>query len=288
MSEQNNNHDANANGDDGLNRVVIQLDEVSKTYQMGAVRVDAVKEVSLSINEGEFLAVTGASGSGKSTLVNMIGCLDTPTGGTYMLDGQDVGKLSSSRLADIRSRKVGFVFQTYSLLPRMTALANVELPMMYGRWRNRKSRALHALDIVGLSDRTHHKPTELSGGQQQRVGIARALVKDPTILIADEPTGNLDSKSTSEILDVIIRLNREQGITVIVVTHEPDVAAVADRVIAMHDGEIASDRLQMPVDPNEQPDATTDESESAEGAEPGRRRWRIPWPRFRRTAPQQA
>lgn len=286
MSEQNENH--NANGDERHNRVVIQLDEVSKTYQMGAVRVDAVKEVSLSIKEGEFLAVTGASGSGKSTLVNMIGCLDTPTGGTYMLDGQDVGKLSSSRLADIRSRKVGFVFQTYSLLPRMTALANVELPMMYGRWRDRKSLALHALDIVGLSDRTHHKPTELSGGQQQRVGIARALVKDPTILIADEPTGNLDSKSTSEILDVIIRLNREQGITVIVVTHEPDVAAVADRVIAMHDGEIASDRLQTPVDPNEQSDAASDEPESTEGAEPTRRRWRIPWPKFRRTTPQQA
>ena len=283
MSEQNENRN-----DDAPDRAVIQLNEVSKTYQMGAVRVDAVKDVSLSIRQGEFLAITGASGSGKSTLVNMIGCLDTPTGGTYVLDGEDVGKLSASRLADIRSRKVGFVFQTYSLLPRMTALANVELPMMYGRWRNRKARALHALDIVGLSDRTHHKPTELSGGQQQRVGIARALVKDPTILIADEPTGNLDSKSTNEILEVIIRLNREQGITVIVVTHEPDVAAVAERVIAMHDGEIASDRIQTPFDPNETSDATADETDSAEGTGPTRRRWRIPWPRFGRTAPQQA
>ena len=283
MSEQ--NHKRN---EDATDRVVIQLNEVSKTYQMGAVRVDAVKDVSLSIRQGEFLAITGASGSGKSTLVNMIGCLDTPTGGTYVLDGEDVGKLSASRLADIRSRKVGFVFQTYSLLPRMTALANVELPMMYGRWRNRKARALHALDIVGLSDRTHHKPTELSGGQQQRVGIARALVKDPTILIADEPTGNLDSKSTNEILEVIIRLNSEQGITVIVVTHEPDVAAVAERVIAMHDGEIASDRIQTPFDPNEPSDTTADETDSAEGTEPTRRRWRIPWPRFGRTAPQQA
>lgn len=283
MSEQNDKRD-----EDATDRVVIQLNEVSKTYQMGAVRVDAVKDVSLSIRQGEFLAITGASGSGKSTLVNMIGCLDTPTGGTYVLDGEDVGKLSASRLADIRSRKVGFVFQTYSLLPRMTALANVELPMMYGHWRNRKARALHALDIVGLSDRTHHKPTELSGGQQQRVGIARALVKDPTILIADEPTGNLDSKSTSEILEVIIRLNREQGITVIVVTHEPDVAAVAERVIAMHDGEIASDRIQTPFDPNETSDTAADETDAAEGTGPTRRRWRIPWPRFGRTTPQQA
>lgn len=286
MTEQRDSH--NANNDDASNSVVIQLNEVSKTYQMGVVRVDAVKEVSLSINQGEFLAITGASGSGKSTLVNMIGCLDTPTGGTYVLDGEDVGKLSASRLADIRSRKVGFVFQTYSLLPRMTALANVELPMMYGRWRNRKARALHALDIVGLSDRTHHKPTELSGGQQQRVGIARALVKDPTILIADEPTGNLDSKSTSEILEVIVQLNREQGITVIVVTHEPDVAAVADRVIAMHDGEIASDRMQAPVGPNQQSDDEADETDTVDATKPSRRRWRMPWPRFRRTATQQA
>ena len=264
---------------------VIQLEHIHKTYQMGEVQVNAVNNVSLAIKEGEFLAVTGASGSGKSTLVNMIGCLDVPTSGTYILDGANVSELSRNKLADIRSRKVGFVFQTYSLLPRMTALANVELPMMYGGWRNRRQRAQHALEVVGLEDRGHHKPTELSGGQQQRVGIARALVKEPSLLIADEPTGNLDSKSTSEILEVISRLNHEQGITVIVVTHEPDVAAVADRVISMHDGEIASDRLQTP----ESVDASSDPGPEQEPeTDTTRRRWWQLWPRPRKTAAQQA
>ena len=264
---------------------VIQLEHIHKTYQMGEFQVNAVNNVSLQIREGEFLAVTGASGSGKSTLVNMIGCLDVPTSGTYILDGENVSELSRNKLADIRNRKVGFVFQTYSLLPRMTALANVELPMMYGRWSNRRQRAQNALKVVGLDDRGHHKPTELSGGQQQRVGIARALVKEPTLLIADEPTGNLDSKSTSEILEVISRLNHEQGITVIVVTHEPDVAAVADRVIAMHDGEIASDRLQTP----ESVDASAEtEPEQEPETDSTRRRWWRLWPRTRKTAAQQA
>lgn len=277
----------NAGPDDDI-ATVIQLEGVSKTYEMGAVQVHAVREVSLSVNEGEFLAITGASGSGKSTLVNMIGCLDVPTDGTYFLDGENVGELSSNKLADIRSRKVGFVFQTYSLLPRMSAIANVELPMMYGRWRDRRQRAENALEIVGLGDRMHHKPTELSGGQQQRVGIARALVKEPSILIADEPTGNLDSKSTSEILEVIKRLNTERGITVLVVTHEPDVAAIAQRVISMHDGEIAFDRLQTPADQQEATaEAAADEPDASEDTNKRDRRWWKRWPVFGRTPARQ-
>lgn len=277
----------NAGPDDDI-ATVIQLEGVSKTYEMGAVQVHAVREVSLSVNEGEFVAITGASGSGKSTLVNMIGCLDVPTDGTYFLDGENVGELSSNKLADIRSRKVGFVFQTYSLLPRMSAIANVELPMMYGRWRDRRQRAENALEIVGLGDRMHHKPTELSGGQQQRVGIARALVKEPSILIADEPTGNLDSKSTSEILEVIKRLNTERGITVLVVTHEPDVAAIAQRVISMHDGEIAFDRLQTPADQQEATtEAAADEPDASEDGNKRDRRWWKRWPVFGRTPARQ-
>ena len=285
MAHENKSHRENAHNE--AQDTVIQFDTVSKTYEMGAVQVHAVKDVSLSVNEGEFIAITGASGSGKSTLVNMIGCLDVPTNGTYFLDGENVGELSSNKLADIRSRKVGFVFQTYSLLPRMSAIANVELPMMYGSWRNRRKRAEDALEIVGLADRMHHKPTELSGGQQQRVGIARALVKEPSILIADEPTGNLDSKSTREILDVIEQLNTERGITVIVVTHEPDVAAIAKRVISMHDGEIASDRLQIPANEREETPETATEDPNADAADKPRRRWWRQWPIFRRTPSQQ-
>ena len=183
----------------------------------------------------------GASGSGKSTLMNIIGCLDVPTQGTYHIDGQAVEAMSNDRLADIRSRKVGFVFQTHNLLPRLTALANVELPMMYGHWPNRRQRAQHALNLVNLGDRMDHRPTELSGGQQQRVGIARALVKQPSVLLADEPTGNLDTSNTAEILNIISDLNHQNGITVIVVTHERDVAARADRVITLSDGQIIND-----------------------------------------------
>jgi putative ABC transport system ATP-binding protein len=187
------------------------------------------------------VAIMRPSGSGKSTLMNILGCLDVPTSGRYELDGVEVGGLSDDSLAEIRNRKIGFVFQTYNLLPRLTAMANVELPLLYGHGDDRRGRALRALEQVGLGDRANHRPTELSGGQQQRVGIARALVKDPSILFADEPTGNLDSRSSHEILEILERLNRDKGITVIIVTHEADIAAKADRVISMHDGLIASD-----------------------------------------------
>ncbi len=222
---------------------VIRIRDVSKIYEMGdgTIQVRALDGVSLDIHDGEYVAIIGVSGSGKSTLMNIIGCLDIPTTGTYYIDGQSVEAMSNDRLADIRSRKIGFVFQTHNLLPRLTALANVELPMMYGRWPDRRGRAERALQLVNLGDRMDHRPTELSGGQQQRVGIARALVKEPSVLLADEPTGNLDTANTSEILSIISNLNRENGITVIVVTHEPDVAARADRVITLSDGRVISD-----------------------------------------------
>ena len=188
------------------------------------------------------VAVMGVSGSGKSTLMNIVGCLDVPTAGSYSLDGEDVGAMNDDQLAYIRNRKVGFVFQTYNLLPRLSALANVELPLLYGRGRHRRRRrAREALERLGLGDRLRHKPTELSGGQQQRVGIARALVKQPDILLADEPTGNLDSRSRQEILDILVRLNREEHLTVVVVTHSPEIAARTDRVISMLDGRIVDD-----------------------------------------------
>ena len=225
---------------------VIRIRDVTKIYDMGAgvIQVRALDGVSIDIHDGEYVAIMGASGSGKSTLMNIIGCLDIPTTGTYHIDGQAVEAMSNDRLADIRSRKVGFVFQTHNLLPRLTALANVELPMMYGHWPNRRERAENALTLVGLADRTHHRPTELSGGQQQRAGIARALVKEPSVLLADEPTGNLDTSTSAEILNIISDLNHENGITVIVVTHEHDVAARADRVITLSDGRVISDETR--------------------------------------------
>ncbi len=222
--------------------VTIELKDVSKIYRIGNIEVGALRGVSVTIEAGEMVAIMGASGSGKSTMMNILGCLDVPTSGEYLLEGEDVGQLSDDRLAEIRNRKIGFVFQTYNLLPRLTALANVELPLLYGNGHNRRRRAMTALNRVGLGDRTAHRPTELSGGQQQRVGIARALVKEPSILLADEPTGNLDSQSSEEVVSILQDLNRREGLTVIVVTHEPDIAASTRRVITMLDGRVTDDR----------------------------------------------
>ncbi len=220
---------------------MIELDNVTKVYKMGNVEVAALRGVSLSIQQGEMVSIMGPSGSGKSTLMNIVGCLDVPTTGTYLFEGQDVSSLDDDRLAEIRNRKIGFIFQTYNLLPRLTAQANVELPLLYGGGRDRKRRALEALDRVGLGDRVGHRPAELSGGQQQRVGIARALVKRPSMLLADEPTGNLDSNSSGEIVEILQSLNRDEGLTVITVTHEPDIAAATRRVISTRDGLVVSD-----------------------------------------------
>jgi putative ABC transport system ATP-binding protein len=198
--------------------------------------VNALNGVSLQIASGEMVAITGPSGSGKSTLMNIIGCLDTPTSGSYVLDGVDVSKMSDDEQANVRNKKIGFVFQQFNLVPRTPALDQVELPMVYAGTPDRKQRALDALESVGLSDRVHHRPNELSGGQQQRVAIARALVNKPSIILADEPTGNLDSKSGTEIMNIFKSLNREQGLTIILVTHDPNIAAQAQRAIHVHDG----------------------------------------------------
>jgi len=219
---------------------VIQIEDVKKIYKMGEVEVPALNGVSFRIEKGEMVAITGPSGSGKSTLMNIIGCLDTPTSGTYILDGVDVSKLSDDQQAVIRNKKIGFVFQTFNLLARTPALDQVELPMVYAGAPDRKQRALAALESVGLKDRVHHRPTELSGGQQQRVAIARALVNNPSIILADEPTGNLDSKSGTEIMNIFKSLNRDKGLTVILVTHDPSIAAQAQRTIRVRDGMIVT------------------------------------------------
>ena len=220
---------------------MIELEDVTKIYEMGSQKVAALGGVSLSIGEGEMMAIMGRSGSGKSTMMNIIGCLDVPTSGRYILEGEDVGRFSDDRLAVVRNRKVGFVFQTYNLLARYTALSNVELPLLYGNGKDRRRRSMDALERVGLADRAGHRPSELSGGEQQRVGIARALVKRPTILLADEPTGNLDSRSSEEIIGILQALNRDEGMTVIIVTHEPDIAQHTHRVVSMRDGKMIGD-----------------------------------------------
>ncbi|HEX3722046.1 MAG TPA: ABC transporter ATP-binding protein [Nitrolancea sp.] len=215
--------------------------QLTKIYQLEGVVVNALLAVSLEIANGEFVAIMGASGSGKSTLMNLLGCLDSPTSGTYELDGILVNGLNDDELADIRTHKIGFVFQSYNLLPKLSAVDQVSLPLIYSGTPKRRELAAEALITVGLGDRLNHRPTELSGGQQQRVGIARALVKNPSLILADEPTGNLDSHSTQEILDLFQQLNEERGITILLVTHEPDVGARANRTITMRDGEVISD-----------------------------------------------
>lgn len=228
---------------------IIEVKELTKTYEMGNTKVHALNGVSFDVHENEYIAIMGPSGSGKSTLMNLIGCLDTPSSGTYILNGQDVSQLDDSELAEVRNREIGFVFQTFNLLPRTNCLANVELPLIYSGMRtgDRRRRATEVLQKVGLGDRMDHKPNELSGGQRQRVAIARALVNNPSILLADEPTGNLDTKTGEEIMLLMEELYR-QGNTILLVTHENEIAAHARRIVRLRDGVIESDeKIKNPV-----------------------------------------
>jgi putative ABC transport system ATP-binding protein len=222
-----------------MNSWVVNAKDLTKVYKMGEMEVHALRGLSLNVKAGEVMAIMGPSGSGKSTLMNILGCLDRPTAGSYELDGEPVANLDDDQLADIRSRKVGFIFQTFNLLGRTSALENVELPLRYaGVTEGRRERAIQSLEAVGLGDRLHHRPNELSGGQQQRVAIARALVNNPAMIMADEPTGNLDSKSGEDIMKMLLGLNEARGVTLIIVTHAADVAAQTNRIITIRDGRI--------------------------------------------------
>jgi putative ABC transport system ATP-binding protein len=220
---------------------MIELNNVTKIYDLGEVKVNALDDVSFRCRKGEVVSIMGPSGSGKSTLMNILGCLDRPTSGNYCLDGQDVSGLNDNELADIRNKKLGFVFQSYNLLPKMTALENVELPMVYAGQGHRRQAAMEALESVGIGNRAKHHPTEMSGGEQQRVAIARALVNNPRIILADEPTGNLDTKSSHNIMDVLLE-QRKKGITIIIVTHEEDIASFTERTVYLRDGKIIEEK----------------------------------------------
>lgn len=236
-----------------MSKTVINTTDISKVYQMGSEKIQALKSVSIEIKQGEYVAFMGPSGSGKSTLMNMIGCLDTPSGGTYILNGQDVSDMTENELAEIRNKEIGFVFQTFNLLPRASSLENVALPLIYAGYNKseREEKALAALTSVGLGDRAHHKPNELSGGQRQRVAIARALVNDPSIILADEPTGNLDTKTSYDIMELFADLHNK-GNTIIMVTHEDDIAQYSHRVVRLRDGLIEKDtRNESPTNAEE-------------------------------------